>query len=139
MAAVFCVAVDFALILSYWDSPGPQAEVGIVTLPMANLLLMAVPRLGRRGAARWFWIGFEAAGWLSVLAVGFLSWRYTKPFFWLITPVVGYTGSMNEVVAKTLIISFAVVAYTIPQILVALLGGWLASRFHRGAGRQRAA
>ncbi len=129
MAVVFFVAADFAIVRALWESPTPWIEIAVTTLPMVNLLLLALPRLAR-GKARPFWAGFEAVGWPVVLAVAFVGWCEYKPFFepinWVNKHDPFANGSTSEIAC---LISFAVVFYTAPMLLAAAIAGRLSTRY----------
>jgi hypothetical protein len=69
MAAVFLVPVNTAFARSML---GANQDIGIifVTLPTANILLLAAPRAWSDIATRAFQIGFEVAGWFMVVFLG---------------------------------------------------------------------
>ena len=73
MVVVLLVAVDFGIVRGLCRSGGHAAAIGIVVVPMANLLILSGPKLRMANPTRSFWIGFEVAGWLATLAIGFLA------------------------------------------------------------------
>ncbi len=73
MKVVSLVAADLGLVRALWGTPGPEVGIAIVTLPMINVLLLALPRLWRCHASRPFWIGFQGFGWIMVLTFGGLA------------------------------------------------------------------
>jgi hypothetical protein len=140
MGAVMACAVNFAVMRSI-DSKSQYAlghfmfATGI--LPMASvLILLGVMSLGRRRLAP-FVFGFELAGWVVVFA--FLT-LYSVAMTDLlrgvgvigdtIRPIAGpwfekapsWAANLAECIVAT-------VLFTIPELLVALLGGWLLARF----------
>src|SRR3954454_20417230 len=81
MAVIVLVAADFAIVRALWGSPGPHVDVAIVTLPMANMLLLATPKMRASSTTRPFWVGFVIVGWPMVLAVAILAWHFSDTFF----------------------------------------------------------
>src|SRR4051812_41266380 len=80
MAIVFLVAAEFAIVKSLWNTS--YAAIAVVTLPMINLLVLALPRVQDGEPVAYFWRGFEAGGWLMALLVGLLGWIGERRFFW---------------------------------------------------------
>lgn len=129
MAVVFLIAADFGIVRALWDTAGPQVEVAVVTLPMIDLLLLTMPNLRRSDATRPFWNGFQAVGWIMVLVFGLLTGVCPDTFFWPINFVDQMILSPRSAVGMTLVISYVVVLYTTPQLLLALLAGQLSSKY----------
>jgi hypothetical protein len=127
MAVVFFVAADFAIVRAYWNAPGPEVAVAVTTLPMINLLLLALPRLRAGREDRRFWAGFQVAGWMMVLVFGACNWIFEDDF---IAPIVWISQqgwfAPNSPAGLAFNIACGVVIYTLPQLLAAMVGGWLA-------------
>jgi hypothetical protein len=127
MAVVFFVAADFAIVKAYWWTSGPQVAIAVTTLPMINLLLLALPRVEAGREGRRFWAGFEVAGWIMVLIFGACNWIFLDDF---LAPIEWIDRqrwfARNSPAGNAFIISCGVVIYTAPQLLAAMIGGWLA-------------
>ncbi|WP_422931903.1 hypothetical protein [Singulisphaera sp. PoT] len=140
MILVSLVAVDGAVLKYCWGIKN-AAETAIVTLPMANLLLMTVPRLkGNTGA---YWGGFHLAGWLSILGIGCIAW-YENLWLWPVNQFVrilsgqGMTmESMGPTAFFGVIIAFVIVLYTSPLILLSMLAASISASWARRRGRDR--
>jgi len=130
MAIVLCISADIAIVKSLWYRSDPSAVVAMATLPMINILLLALPKMRRWGEAGPFWLGFEAIGWAMVLLVALFGWFRDDPFFYPLEWIDRYEpfplGSVRE---TALLISFCVILYTPPQVLAAVLGGRLLARY----------
>ena len=128
MTVVLLVAVDIAILKASWNAPAPAGAIAVITLPMVNLLVSCARRARKGQASRSFWLGFEAAGWSMVMLIASCSWMspgfYLFPLSWL----ADRNGPIT-LVELVFFIYFAVVAYTIPQILVATLAGRLVARY----------
>jgi hypothetical protein len=143
MGAVAMVALDFSVMHSF-DPSGtdslPHLLFATGVMPVVSLLvlvgLIALPRVVRTGELGPFLIGFEAFGCAAVFAfVTFYSIATRsfmngaeaiaascRPFF------VSYAGELPEWAGVFLEFGLATVLFSVPQVLVALLGGWLARR-----------
>jgi hypothetical protein len=138
MAIIFLVAADVGFFRAFSNSSGPEIGVGIVTLPMANVLLLALPRLRGELRSRPFWIAFQAAGWVMVLIFGVLAWI---DFDWFFQPAaIFYDTLLNSGLVPLgdwfrifvlVVLPAAAVGYMIPQFLIALLAGRLSARYYR--------
>jgi hypothetical protein len=129
MAVVFLVAADFAIVRALWGTSGPLVGVAIVTLPMIDVLLLAIPHLRKSNPTRPYWGGFQVAGWIGVLTSGLLAWGCPDAFFWPITLMDRWLESPRSDASSALLIAFAVVVYTPTQLLMALLGGRLSATY----------
>ncbi len=147
------LAVDFALIrqvvaydVSVWTT------IGIGFLPMANALVLGLPRtLGSRGRRGPFLVGFEVAGWLATIA--YLAACAVDPqammgrlvsFAEAVTAafdlVLGsgraqrlFTNSLY--VGVTAEVVMVVAFFTLPPLLLALFGGAITRQFGRRSTR----
>ncbi len=128
MAFVVLVAVDIGILRFFWASrkENPAELVGLVTLPMASLLLLLLPRIRKENPSRRFWVGFEVVGWVVVLGVGLASSLAMDAFFWPLVALLHAFG-VDTVEQDELVITAVVALYTIPQVLLALIGGQLAA------------
>ena len=107
-------------------------------LPMTTVLvpvtLSHAWTIRRGGAVSTFWFGFVAFGWLSVflfMAISALSppamYGYCEWSGKLISPVlmVILGNSPSERLLMALDVSLVAVDYVLPELAMALLGGWL--------------
>jgi hypothetical protein len=129
MTVVLLVAADFGIVRTLWDTHRPQVGAAIVTLPMIDLLLLTMPRLRRSNPTRPFWGGFEVGGWIGVLISGLLAGAFPDMFFWPMSFVDRMIPSRCSAAGMTLSISIAVVLYTTPPLLIALLAGRLSAKY----------
>ena len=129
MKIVFLVAVDIALVRASWNVPGYLSVIFVITLPMMNLLLLCLRRARRGQDARPFWLGFEAGGWGMVLLVSSFTSMFPEFFLFPLNWLRDHIYSPQSPVKLVILITFAVVAYTIPQLLVATLVGRLSTRY----------
>jgi hypothetical protein len=110
-------------------------------LPMTTVLvpvtLSHAWTIRRGGAVSTFWFGFVAFGWLSVflfMAISALSppamYGYCEWTGKLISPVamVIIGNSPPERLVMALDVSLVAVDYVLPELAMALLGGWLIRR-----------
>jgi hypothetical protein len=136
MTIIVIVALDLAAIRAL---DGTSTVIGglIVfgSMPMASILVLGLPSLVRalvgRGQIRPFLIGFEAVGWTVLLiytgsailfpdsvaehlskAIQLLPIDFNTPFWQ------GWQGIIGEMLIVM-----------IPQLVIALIGGWLNQRF----------
>jgi hypothetical protein len=144
MAAVAAVAINLAVwrSIDWTNAAGGLSHFLFAcgAMPMASLLILVVvtsaPTLMRGGPVSPFVVGFEALGWAAVFAfiscysvapsvlLGYagLIGAYTRPVFErYFTDSPSWVGMFFELGA-------GVVIFSPPQLLVALLGGWLARK-----------
>lgn len=142
MAIIVVAAVDLAAIRAL---DGTQTVIGaliiIGSMPMASILMLGIPNLVRgstgRSTVRPFLVGFEAVGWMVLLvytgsAIVFaesvagavdLSARF-------LMSLIGWDTANESDPAWQLVGLFVVVLLLLlPQLFVALVGGWLNQRF----------
>jgi hypothetical protein len=144
MAAVAAVAVNLAVMRAF-DETRPESLSHLFyacgVMPMASILILvalfSAPNVLRGGKLSPFSLGFEAVGWAVVFAyvtcyslapsVVFASaeyiGRYTRP---VLTP---YTADSPRWLAMAFELGVGAVIFTVPELIVALLGGWLTQRF----------
>lgn len=134
MTIVCFIATDIALMRAAFQKAsrwGPSSGYLAIVLPMANLLLLVLPKLRRSHPERWFWIGFEVVGWGVIGVLGYMD-QYAKmtlfiPYEWMRSFNLYPFLSAPDV---ALTYAFFVVLHTPPQLLLAWLGGrvsaWLA-------------
>jgi len=144
MAAVVAVAINLAVIRSIeWTKPDTMAHFFFAcgVMPMASVLilvaLMSLPDLVRSGRLSPFVLGFEAVGWAVVFAFVtcysiaspiLLAYAegigaYTRPVF------IRYFADPPPWVGMALELGLGAVIFSLPQLAVALLGGWLTRKF----------
>src|SRR5262249_13590726 len=138
---VVLLALDFAWMVvllpirgfSVFGFAAQGFDVGV--LPMANLLVLSLYlRLSRRERPHPFLVGFELCGLGAVLA--YMAWCWADPktvailimplcrAWWLWTPL--SPKDQDPYLLVVLAISF-----TVPQLLVAMLGGLIIRYFAR--------
>jgi hypothetical protein len=143
MAAVAAVALNFAVIRSFDQTSANGSFIFFVcgVMPMASLLVLAAlfsaPRMLRCDRLPSFLLGFEGMGWVMVFvfvtgyslaqsqilaAVELIAVR-TRPFF------SRYLVDTPDWVGLVLELGFGIVIFSLPQLVVALLGGLLTRRF----------
>ena len=140
MAIVLVVAADLAAF-KYLDEFEHPRDAAIVALPMISLLILTIPRV-RRGP---FWIGLQAAGWITTCVFGYLAWAEVNLFLWplLLTQQVlprfeDEVNKLGDLPASAIFFTYIALVYTTPQILLSLLGGWIAARWSRRRARTAA-
>jgi hypothetical protein len=135
MGAVVVFAVDIALMREGFRDPHAIFYIlGVV--PTANLVMIALLaeslRVRRRGKGQPFWTGFVFAGGLAIAVTSsFVPLTFAAPAwlvlraFWLVLGQSNYQRLLRPGV-DLLCISLA---YTFPQVLFAVLGGWLFRKY----------
>lgn len=143
MAAVAAVALNFAVI-RWFDENSPNGLPYLFfacgVMPMASFLILAAvfsaPRLLRGDRLPSFVLGFEGVGWVMVFA--FITWCSLAPTRLMgaveliavhIRPdFSGYLVDSPRWVAIGLELGFGIVIFSLPQLIVALIGGLLARK-----------
>jgi hypothetical protein len=140
MAAVAAVAINLAVMRSF-DETRPDSlshlffASGVVPVGSVLLLLalFSAPNLARGGWLSPFVLGFETLGSVAVFAfitcysmipsaiLEFTEWTgaWTRP---ILIPL--FAGSPRWV-QISIELGFGVIWFSLPQLMVALLGGWL--------------
>ena len=97
---------------------------------MITLLILTVPRV--RGGP--FWIGLQAAGWITTCAFGYLAWAEVQWFFWpvlctqqMLPRFEDDVNKLGDLPASVIFFTYITVVYTTQLILLSLLGGWIAA------------
>jgi hypothetical protein len=128
MAVVVIVALAFGAgraLLEWWIFPIPFLELVVLgALPMATVLGIGLIPFLRRKRGRSFMLGFEIFGWAALIA-------------FLISAAVATdtihrgTGSALQPLGlgSPLFLTVAAGILLLPQLALALLGGWLAGKF----------
>jgi hypothetical protein len=135
MVIVSFLAIDIALVRAAYlrkSAYGPSAGYLAIVLPMANILLLVLPRVRSDVARRWHWIGFEIVGWVVIAILGSLD-QYKKkilfiPYEWFQSFHFYPDLSVPDL---ALVYTFFVVTHTPPQLLLAFLGGRIAAWLSR--------
>ncbi|MFI5454531.1 MAG: hypothetical protein ACHRXM_03685 [Isosphaerales bacterium] len=142
MAAVAAVAVNLSVMRSFATTPNslPHFFFACGVLPIASILILvalfSAPNLLRGGWLSPFVIGFEASGWAAVFA--FITYcsiatsavighagAIAAPIRPFISPYVDHSPSLAAACVE---LGFATILFSLPQLLLALLGGWLARK-----------
>ncbi len=103
------------------------------TLPMANIMIVATLRLRKRrrrgDAPKPFLTGFVFAGWISLVAFAIACFLATNAIMacvdYALYPVVAHLHTLNHDLAELLGLILMVSSHLLPQLLPALLVGWL--------------
>ena len=112
---------------------GLYPELFVSILLPANLLILAAPRLRQRDPSRPYWLGFELAGWASV--VGFVGLAFLlpnstfEPLRWLEPIFARLVARLDQSTVVVLEIAVIAVVYSAPLLLLAHLGGRLSRRY----------
>ena len=115
----------------------PFATLALGVLPMSSILVIAailqLIRISRTNTISRFWIGFEVFGWLAILL--FMSLSALSPAavqrFLLITAS-PFQPVFDAIIARQppewvfdgIELTHAVVFFLLPELLLALVGGW---------------
>jgi cobalamin synthase len=139
MAAVAAVAVNLAVMRSFDDSeadPLPHLFFACGVIPMASVLivlaLFSAPNVARGGRLSPYVFGFEGLGWVAVGAfIAFYS--IARSTLLATTESTGARISalfegLPSWVQSSLALGIATVWCSLPQLTVAMFGGWLARR-----------
>jgi hypothetical protein len=167
IAAVAVIALDLAVLRALMrgpDSTGepyrvpitgttqiPFATLALGVLPMSSILLVAsmirILGMSRGGTVPASRVGFEAFGWLAVFlfmsgaalsppaAQGFLLLA-ASPFHWAFSALLA-TGPANWVV-DGFEMAMCTAFFLLPELLVALAGGWLIGKSSSSARQAEA-
>jgi hypothetical protein len=134
MAAALIIALDCAVARSPL-SGRPLTVILLLLggLPMGNVLVVGLLPLIRNLHARreqnpWL-VGFEVAGWAGLLLFASIAVYHPDPLRETIVQSLGSTRALGNHAFLATICS----ALLLPQLALALLGGWLNSR--RAEGR----
>ena len=137
MVAVAIAALDFAAIRACFDIP----EVGLLVLgalPMANVLAVGILIGQQRPGSRPFLLGFEAFGAMalalfvavalaSLFPDGYVADKFLSRT--VIQPIEKIIGQDRPFVFIPIILFAYVVMLGWPQVVFALIGGFLSRRF----------
>ncbi len=148
MAAVAAVAINAAVMRSVYAT-GSFSQFAFIyacgVLPMTSLLILALvgsaPSVLRGGSLSPFVVGFEAVGWSVVYAfiswycvdangivdcthaiASFVSGESVPPWIYVEVPFDLEPPNRTE---AALAFGFSVGLYSLPQLVPAILGGWL--------------
>jgi hypothetical protein len=156
MAVVAAIAVNLAVMRSLdWNAPNtlPHLFFACGVMPMGSLLAIIamtfLPRAPNGQRLSSFVFGFETLGWISILAFVAL-YSLTPSAILAVTEKVGaytrpilgplFEGSPGWAAAAGEL-GFGTVLFSLPELVIALLGGWLArkvgvtARIEIGAGK----
>ena len=131
MMIVLLVAADFAIVRALWNTHYPYLiEIAILTLLMINLLFLFGGRVKEVRDGELYWLGFEAGGWVMVFLVASCTWIFPETVMSPVKWVDTYDGMIPGTPAEiAFLISFSVVLYTMPQLLVATAAGLFFSKY----------
>jgi hypothetical protein len=138
MVAVAIVALDFAAIRAFLDSPD-SPEVGLLVLgalPMANVLAVAILIGQQRPGSRPFLLGFEAFGAMALALFVALARFFPGAGPINFYPALVMIQPMEKIIGQNrpfVFIPIACLGYVVilgwPQVAFALIGGFLFRRF----------
>jgi len=137
MGAVVILAVDIALLRDgFRDDHAIFYILGLA--PMANLVMAVTiaeaARVGRRGEGQPFWTGFACFGGMAMLAASSYvvltrsdpGWQVLR-MLWVLLGETNYEMVIGPV--PVLQIAISSLYMTLPQLTLALFGGWLFRKF----------
>ncbi len=135
MWVVLIASIDFACIRAVnWSSGGLFTILGLVSLPMATLLLIGAPAAveGFRGKReiRPFLVGFEVVGGIVLACCASLALLFPLGMDGYLEIVFQKTG-FDQYLAPLGVLTFLLViaSLLLPQLLAALAGGWFLRRY----------
>jgi hypothetical protein len=137
MVVVAIAALNFgairAMMAPGWDRAGGWLTVG--ALPMANALVVGLLIARRRPRSRPFLLGFAVFGGTALalyvaLVIGFEQDVLIPYLNLFMNPLENALGGWNgPIIFVPIVYSVAVLVLTLPQVALALLGGFLSRRF----------
>jgi hypothetical protein len=135
MAIIVIAAIDLAAIRALDETNtviGPLIIIG--SMPMASILILGIPNLVRgstgRGKIRPFLVGFEGVGWTVLLVYTGSAILFAESVAEAIDLSAYFLMSLIGVDTFQLFGLFVLVLLLLlPQMFVALVGGWLNQRF----------
>lgn len=138
MAIIANLAIDFAVIRCL-DETNPVIGklILIGSIPMASILVLGLPSLirgiTRRGRRHPFLVGFEAVGWTVLLLYTGGAILFPKSVATAIDSagelLIRPTGLENHPAWRSFVLCLAVLMLLLPQLVVALVVGWVNQRF----------
>ena len=133
IAAAWCSILHAALNYGQGLFYNDYHELVIGALPMAFILfhglLVGCSDIVRRGRCRPFLLGFEVIGWGMVLAyASFMAVEFEAGFRPVarLVPLTEYALGLNTFyLSEPKVVAFQTLVLTAPQLVVALVGGWV--------------
>jgi hypothetical protein len=138
MAVVVFIAVNCGVMRSVWGTVGPLGIIVFGLMPMANLLaaglIVALRRSWTSGGVRPSWVGFAVFGLAAMAAYAVLCLLdlvigYLNVFVRPIEAIFQGGGPWMDVIVVLIGFPIMWAALALPQLAVALLGGWLWGRY----------
>ena len=130
MVIIGLIAADLGIVRTLGDGGPTWILFACATFPMINLLLIVTPRLRRGCATRPYWLGFETAGAVAVVVVGWLYWFLPfETFLWPILRIHDWVLPLNDFVGVTIEITSAAAFYFAGQLLMAAIRAQLSARY----------
>jgi hypothetical protein len=132
MAVVALAALNFAALREMFDfQTGQLLAVG--ALPMVNVLAVGLLTARHRPGTRPFLLGFEAFGVMALalyVVASFVNDQFWTPY---VGPVIGLVdktiGMDRPYVFFPIVYCVAVSMLGLPQLVFALIGGWLSRQY----------
>jgi hypothetical protein len=135
MVIVAIAALNFATVRAVWGGSGPTPGLlAFGALPVASVLVIGLLVGRKRPASRPFLLGFVMFG-VAALAIYiflsiFVAEQTLMPYVSLILePLMRITGRVPSDAYIAAIYPAAVVTLGVPQLVFALLGGYLSRRY----------
>jgi hypothetical protein len=134
MAMIAIVAIDFAVIRCLDGTDSLIVKVILIgSIPMASILVLGLPSLIRRitsrGKHRPFLVGFEAVGWTILLLYTGGAILFPESVATAIDSagelLIGPTGHEDHPAWRSTVLFLGVMMLLLPQLVAALIGGWL--------------
>ena len=134
MVAVAVAAINFAAVRELLDPRAVEAATFLLigALPMANVLIVGLLIALQRPGSRPFVLGFEVFGVLSLSVFAFLSFIFglSGPIIWYLEFVFNSLNAVFGVYPAPSTELFACSLMLVgPQLIFALIGGFLSLRF----------
>jgi hypothetical protein len=142
MAIIVIVAIDFAVIREL-DRTGTLVGglIAIGSLPMAGILMLGIPSLVKglsgQGKVRPFLNGFEGVGWTIMFvytgsAIQFpesIAGQFESVFNFLMKVMGWVAADASDASWQLFWLFVSILIPLLPQLVIALIGGWLNQRF----------
>ena len=148
MGSVAAVAIDFSVIRAFDANSAdaiPHFMFATGVMPVASLLILvgviSTPQLLRSGELSSFFIGFESLGWTAVFAFVACYSISTKSVMSVAEAIaaicrlstIAYLQNLPGWAGIFVELGFATILFSLPQLLIALLGAWFSRRCGLGA------
>jgi hypothetical protein len=135
MTIIGLLALNFGLMRWAFGgrSRSPSPAFLAMVLPMADLMILALPRLRPSYAHCGFWLGFEAAGVASIAVLAHMDRQDKDMLFYPLELVGQHFGPVNSLSYAIDGSTFCTLVFWPPQLLLA----WLVGRLVAFPSRRR--